>query len=91
MIIADEEATEALRQRVLDRALNSRTMDVFKNWKAVLFDVEREAEAQEWLIENTKHPWMIEHVSDTYGFNIPSRRACFRSPKDAALFRLFFV
>ncbi len=90
MIIVDEDATEALRQRVLDRALNSRTLDVYKNWKVVLFDGEREPEAQEWLIDNAKHPWVIEYVSDTYGFNIPNRRACFRSPKDAALFRMFF-
>lgn len=90
MIVADEEATEALRARMLDRALNSRTLDIYKNWKAVLFDGERDAEVQQWLIEHAKHPWVIERVTDTYGFNIPNRRACFRSPKDAALFRLFF-
>lgn len=86
----DVESTEAMHQRVLDNALNNRTLDVYKNWKAVLFDSKREDEAQQWMIENTKHPWVIEHVSDTYGFNIPDRRACFRSPKEAALFRLFF-
>lgn len=90
MIIVDEDATEALRQRVLDRALNSRTLDVYKNWKVVLFDGERETEAQEWLIDNAKYPWIIEYVGDNYGFDIPDMRVCFRSPKDAALFRLFF-
>ena len=90
MIFADEEATEALRARMLDRALNSRTLDVYKNWKAVLFNTEDSLQVEQWLVDNAKYPWIIEYVGDHYDFDIPEMRVCFRSPKDAALFRLFF-
>ena len=88
----DAAAEKELFDRLMDSALTDRSSDLYRNWKAVLFD-DREcpmSNANDWCNLNTKMAWVVEKV-ETMGFKgIPKYRFVFRSPKDAALFRLFF-
>lgn len=80
------------RNRVMELAMTDRSSNLYKNWKVVLLDsrVTPVADANDWCNLNCKMAWVIEKV-ETLGFkDIPDRRYVFRSPKDAALFRMFF-
>lgn len=88
----DEAAEKEIHDRLMASALTDRSSNLYRNWKAVLFD-DREcpmSNANDWCNINTKMAWVVERV-ETMGFkDIPKYRFVFRSPKDAALFRLFF-
>ena len=88
----DPKAEKEMFDRLMESALSDRSSDLYKNWKAVLFDdSERHVSiAEDWCNENIKMAWAVERI-ETIGFpDIPDYRFLFRNPKDAALFRLFF-